>query len=64
MADRSKYKYNNKMVAVSEETFRKVTILAEKGHRPKSKQIELLVDFYVEQHPGALRVEEPLYAEE
>ena len=60
MANNSK----NKMIAVSEETFRKVTILSEKGHRAKSKQIELLVDFYVEQHPGALRVEEPLYAEE
>ena len=64
MADRSKYKYNNKMVAVSEETFRKVTILAEKGQRTKSKQIELLVYCYVEQRPGALRVEEPIYGEE
>lgn len=56
--------YKGKMVAVPEEAFRKITILAEKGHRPKSKQVELLVDFYVEQHPGALRVEEPIYAEE
>lgn len=56
--------YKGKMIAVPEDTFRKITILAAKGHRPKSKQVELLLDFYVEQHPGALRVEESLYAEE
>ena len=51
--------YNGRMVAVSEETYKKIALLAKKGHRPKTMQIELLLDFYVEQHPGALDVEEP-----
>ncbi len=51
-------------IAIEEKAFKRLEILAKKGHRPKTMQVELLIDFYVEQHPGALRVEEPLYDEE
>ena len=51
-------------IAIEEKAFKRLEILAKKGHRPKTMQVELLIDFYVEQHPGSLRVEEPLYDEE
>lgn len=53
-----------KTISIDNRSYNKLEILSKNGHRPKSMQIALLIDFYVEQHPGALHVEEPLYAEE
>ena len=42
---------NGKLVYVSDETFKKLTKLADEGRRPKSTQIEVVLDYYLEHHP-------------
>lgn len=48
MANKSQKDRNGKLIYVSDEAYEKIAALADKGHRPKSMQVELMTNYYIE----------------
>lgn len=45
---------NNKTVFLREDYYEIIGYLAQKGRRAKTEQLRIIIDFYLDSHPGIL----------
>ena len=51
------WRFSGKAVYLKNEYYEKVDQMAKLGRRPKTTQLQMIIDFYLEHHPDALNEE-------
>lgn len=46
-----KWRYNGRTMYLANEYYDKVDALAKKERRPKTQQLQVIIDYYLENHP-------------